>query len=118
MKLTTQRLKKLIKEEITLINETNISNDEKIITLIASNNEASYAQAMMLIESLPALQNNQKLKRFIYDHALSRAFEDALVEVHSTGGEQTRWLAKHSPLYVKAFDENVQYLYETFEDYL
>jgi hypothetical protein len=117
MKLTTQRLKKLIKEELEDMEQQG-PDEGKIIKLIASNNEEKYAEAMSLFNSAPDLKNNKKLIKFIYDHALTRAFEDAMVTVHATGGEETRWMAKHSPLYVKSYDENVQYLYETFEDYL
>ena len=118
MKLTKQTIKNLIKEELSRMNESYGSYEDKIIKLIASNNESNYAQAMLLIESLPELQKSEDLKKIIYEHAMSRAFIDALAQVSPTGGEQTRWLAKHNSVYSQAYEENLQHLYETIEDYL
>ena len=124
MKLTTQRLKKLIKEELASLSEEMEEEAEdspiyKIMVLITANDESNYRQAMMLIESMPELQNSQKLKSFIYDYSVGRAFEDALAQVVGRShGPLTLWLANLSPVYTKAYEENVQHLYETIEDYL
>tara|TARA_R100000900_G_scaffold84602_1_gene66608 strand:+ start:596 stop:952 length:357 start_codon:yes stop_codon:yes gene_type:complete len=118
MKLTTQKLKKLIREELDSLNESYGSYEDKIIKLIASNNEENYAQAMMFIESLPQLQDNESITRFVEEYVKSRAFIDALANVSPTGGEQTRWLAKHSSVYSQLYEEHLQHLYETIEDYL
>jgi len=120
MKLTTQRLKKLIREELVSLNESYGSHEDKIIKLIASNNEESYAQAMMFLESIPELQDNESINRFVKEYIKSRAFIDALAEVSPTGPSQTqtRWLAKHSSTYSQLYEEHLQHLYETIEDYL
>jgi len=124
MKLTTQSLKNLIKEELASLSEEMEEEAEdspiyKIMVLITSNDESNYKQAMMLIESMPELQNSQKLKSFIYDYSTGRAFEDALAQVVGRAhGPLTLWLANLSPVYARAHEENVQHLYETIDDYL
>ena len=124
MKLTTQSLKKLIKEELTALSEEVEEEAEnspiyKVMVLITMNDEAYYKQAMIIIESMPELQKSQKLKSFIYDYSIGRAFEDALAQVVGRShGPLTLWLANLSPVYTRAYEENVQHLYETIDDYL